>query len=219
MSIKSLGVALLAATLVTLAGCASFPQERLPKAAAAPDVSAFQNKPRVFVDLKFFRGAPGAPGVVDITQSARASIQPIVVRELDASKLFASYSFDEAAKADADATIELHFFNHGSTGGAAVSGFITGFTFGVIPGAATDHYALQSRVLPRAGEPGPVHRSDDALRTWVGIWFIPVAGKTPQKGMDAVLSNMTRDALNRVMADDRLMYSSLAPTATATIAP
>lgn len=215
---KTLGAAIAALIMTMLAGCASFPQDQLA-AATLPDVSAFQNKPRVFVDVKLFRGEPGTADAVDMTAAVAKEITPTIESVLADSKMFASYTLDKFQQEQTDATIQLHFYNYGNGGGAAISGFISGFTFGVIPGAATDHYALQAKVIGRDGVESASYRNDEAIRTWIGIWFIPAAGNTPQKAVAEVFGNMTRDALRSMVENKQLIYSALERHRDASIAP
>lgn len=216
---KIFGAAVAALFMTMLAGCASFPQDKLATVSALPDVSGYTNKPNVYVDLRLYRGAPGSADIVDMTAAANAELKPLVDSVLKDSKLFANYSFDKFKQGEADATIQLHFYNHGSTGGAMVSGFITGFTFGVIPGAATDHYSLQAKVVERDGRETGSYRNDDAIRTWIGIWFIPVAGNTPKEALVEVVTNMTRDALKVMVEQKHLKFSAIERRFDAAIAP
>jgi hypothetical protein len=215
---KFVGAASAALLMTLLAGCASFPQDQLA-AATLPDVSAYANKPSVYVDVKLFRGEPGAANAVDMTAAVAKDINPAIDAVLKDSQLFSSYTFDKFAQDKTDATIQLYFYNHGDAGGAAALGFISGFTFGVIPAAATDKYALQARVIGRDGAEAASYRNDDAIRTWIGIWFIPAAGNTPQKAVAEVFSNMTRDALKSMVEKKQLIYSAIERRHAATVAP
>ena len=106
--------------------------------------------------------------------------------------------------------IKMHFYNHGSTGGAAISGFLSGFTLGIIPGMATDNYTLKLDV--NQGDKNIIEQvSDDALNTYIGIWFIPIMGNTPEKGFDEVISNMIKDSLSNMVESKQLHYAAISP--------
>ncbi|GHB59433.1 hypothetical protein GCM10008107_05730 [Psychrosphaera saromensis] len=190
-----------------LGGCASFPGKKLAQV-DLPDVQQYESKPTVAFDIKFFRGNPESDSAIDLTSSVPA-LTEIVKREIDAAKLFNSYTIDEFNSANAEHVIKLHFYNHvENQGGAAIAGFITGFTFGVIPSFATDKYTLKAELLTTATPAASYsHGSTDTIKTMIGIWFIPAMGNTPKKAFDETISNMVRDALKEMIENKQLQYS------------
>ena len=198
----------LAFSVLVISGCASFSQKEIPVVTEMPKVAQFTTKPNVFVDLKLYRGEPLALNSIDVTSQV-PTLKSMVSKVFDENELFSAYTFDPFEKDKADYTIELHIYNHGNTGGAAISGFLSGFTLGVIPGAATDNYTLRSAVIGKNGEKLAEDSTKDSVTTWVGIWFIPAAGNTPQKAFDETVSNLIKDSLKKMIENKQLKYASL----------
>lgn len=194
-----------------LSGCAAFPSDKL-QAAAVPDVAGTSYRPSAYIDVKFFQGKPGAAGAVEIP-AVKPQAQAAVERVLKQSPVFSQYSFDAFEQDKMDCAVKLHFFNHGSSGGSVLMGVISGFTFGVIPAAATDNYTLVTSVTEQ-GSARPEHQSDDAITTWIGIWFLPAAGKTVEKAVTQTFEELTRDGLRQLVESGELRFE--APVATAT---
>lgn len=188
---STLAVALLAS------GCASFPADTL-KNVAVPDVSGYATKPSAYIDLKFFSGKPGDKMAAEIP-AMRDYHKATVSQTLEASKVFSRTTYDAFEQEKVDTVVSLHFYNHGNVGAAAVSGFLTGFTFGVIPGAATDNFTLVSSAAPSGSKPQKTVTSDDSVTTWIGIWFLPMAGKTPAKAMTQTIEELVRDGLRQLI--------------------
>jgi hypothetical protein len=189
-----------------LGGCASFPAEEVPRT-TMPSVTQYQQKPGVYVDFKFYQGLPGA-GASEIGQ-AREHLRPALERRLDASGLFSRYTLDPAQKREGDYVLRLKMYNHGSSGGAAVSGFISGLTLGIIPGTAKDEYSMTLEVLDPQNQPLQSMRNHDAIRTWMGWIFLPMAGNTPDKAVNDTFGRQV-DALLKELYDSRqLQYSAL----------
>jgi hypothetical protein len=198
---------LLISLFVVLQGCASFSKNQVARVDKMPDVSKYKNKPSAYIDVRFFSGDPDKGKAAEYTM-ARDKVRPMVEKEVSASNLFSSFTFDEFKKNETDYTIKLHFYNHGDAGGAAIGGFLCGFTFGVIPAAATDNYTLKYQLVDKGGKVVKDRRSKDAMTTWMGIWFIPAAGNTPEKAFEKTLTNQVRDALKNLVEDGSLQYSS-----------
>jgi hypothetical protein len=191
--------------LVALTGCAAFPQQKVAAVPSFTAASPAQAKPSAYLQVQFFRGPtgsegiellPGQPGVNKLIQSLRAHVE--------GSGLFRSVSYDSAQKASSDLQLNLRVRNHGNYGAAMASGFVTGFTMGVIPGAATDNYSVELQVLDRSGQPARKFANDDAVRTWMGWIFLPLAGKTIPKAVDSTLSNQVRDVLRQAQEAGQL---------------
>ncbi|MGJ8691693.1 MAG: hypothetical protein ACSHW0_04370 [Thalassotalea sp.] len=193
--------------LLTLSGCAAFPDEQIAKVENLPDVSQYKNKPSVAIDLKFYRGSPDDANPIEMSQLT-PQLQEMTAKVLDESQLFEKYTYDIFEKNEVDYVIKMHFYNHGNTGGAAISGFLSGFTFGIIPGVATDSYSLKLEV--HQGDKSIIEQvSNDALNTYIGIWFIPVMANTPEKGFDEVISNMIKDSLTKIIESKQLHYAAV----------
>lgn len=192
--------------LVLLSGCATFKQNEIAQVDALPDVSQYQNKPSVFVDFQFFRGEPGSDEA-KVVPPARKQMQPVIEEALRDSALFESYTFDEQEKENTDYTIRINVYNHGNAGAAAALGFISGFTFGVIPAAATDNYTVTAEALDRQGEVISKLQNKDSVTTWIGLWFIPMMGNTPKQAASDTLENQVHDLLKTLVENKTLQYS------------
>lgn len=203
---KKLALALLT-TAIALSGCASFKKNEVAHIDKLPDVSQYRNKPSVYIDFRFFRGEPGSTGAPEISM-AHDHLKPQIEKALADSQLFSNVSFDESMKKQSDYTLKLHVYNHGSTGAAAVAGFLCGFTFGVIPAAATDNYTLLADVSKPDGASTKV-QNKDAITTWMGIWLIPAMGNTPAAAINDTITNQLRDVLKRLVDGGNIQYSWL----------
>ncbi len=206
--IRNVVLTLSAAAVLAMAGCASFPQDKLATVKDMPSVAQYQHKPSAYIDLRFYVGKPDVAGSPPTqVASVPQGLQSIVATAVDKSGMFSSYSFDPSKKADADYTIEFYFYDYGNQGAAMISGFITGFTFGIIPGGATDNYTLHATLMAKDGTAQPMLSSDDAISTWMGIWFIPAMGNSPAKAQQQTLGNMVNDALKRMFDAGEIKYS------------
>ena len=198
------------ALILGLAGCASFPQNQIAPVTDMPSVTQYTHKPSVYFDVRFFRGNPDTPNAQPAeVGGAESMARSVVEKQAHDSGLFSSYSFDQSKQADADYTIQLYYYNYGSQGAAFAAGFITGFTFGVIPTAATDHYTLRASLTAKGSTAPQTLSSQDSMSTWIGLWFIPMMGHTPQKGVQSTLGNMTLAAFKQMITSGQLKYSVL----------
>lgn len=188
-----------------LGGCASFPAEDVPRT-SMPSFTQYQQKPGVYVDFKFYQGLPGA-GASEIGQ-AREHMRPALEQRLAASGMFSHYTLDPAQKREDDYVLRLKVYNHGSSGGAAISGFITGLTLGIIPGTAKDEYSMTLEVLDGQNQPLQSVRNHDAIRTWMGWIFLPMAGNTMDKALYDTFNRQV-DALLKELYDSRQLEYSL----------
>lgn len=215
--LKRVAAALVLLSFMALGGCATYHLEKTGQAGQLPDTSGYKQRPSVYVDAHVYFGsspdAEDAPENKAGTELFRTSVDKVVKD----SNLFASHSLDSAD--GADYTIELKMMNHGDKGAAAAVGFVTGLTLGVIPGAATDNYRLTATVTDKSGKQVGQYVVDDAVKTWIGIWFLPVmGGHLPKDVVPMVWENMVRTAFKQ-MADDRaIRYAALPPSLLAMVA-
>ncbi len=206
MLFRKLSLAVAAVIMAITTGCASFPQNEISKVNSLPDVSQYKNKPSVFVDLNFYRGEPGN-GKSAESSAARDAIMPIVEKTIKDSKLFGEVTYDEFDQKNVEYTLKVNVYNHGNEGSAAVSGFLTGFTLGVIPGAATDNYTLTIEAADRNGTLLESISNKDSVTTWIGLWFIPAMGNTPGDAIGTTLDNQIKAALKVLIESGKLKYS------------
>lgn len=203
---KTIQLALLCSA-ISVTGCASFHQEKVAHVDAMPDTSQYQNRPSVYIDFDFYRGKPNE-NALDV-DTAEVHIKPLLEKVVNESNLFSNVSYDETKKAEMDYTITLRAYNHGEVGAAAVMGFITGFTLGVIPSAATDEFSVLVEVTDNTGQTLHNNQNNDAITTWIGIWFIPVMGFTVDEAVNASLENQIKQALKEAFESGTMKYSHL----------
>jgi hypothetical protein len=208
LMLKKVTVTLVVAAVTVLSGCASFRNNEVPEAAVAT-VTNLQKKPTAYVQPRLFRGEPGT-NVTEVTSQSE-KLQAVAGGALEGSGVFSKVSFAEADKAQSDHTLVVDVYNHGSIGASAISGFISGFTFGVIPGVATDNYTVEIKLLDKAGAEVGKTSSKDSITTWIGIWFIPMMGNTPEKAFSATIDNQIKTAVKRLMEEGKLKLSSDRP--------
>lgn len=195
--------------VVGLSGCASFEQGRVPKVTSMPNVSQYENKPSVYVDFSFFRGKPG--GAPTEISNVGEKLRSVVSAAIKKTELFSQVDFTQRDAANIDYTVSVNVYNHGNEAGAAVSGFIAGFTFGVIPGMATDNYVVEIEVKDNLGNVLSKRVNRDSIDTWIGIWFIPQMSNTPEKAMTNVLQNQISSALIDLFNEGVFKYSLTNP--------
>lgn len=207
MSNKNLLTMLVIAAYILLSGCASFPQNEMAQVQQMPNVAKYKNKPSVYIDFKLFRGSPGSGSEAVEISAAKDKLMPSIEQVITDSNLFSHITFDEFEKEKTGYTLRLHVYNHGNIGAAAASGFITGLSLGIIPGAATDKFTLQAQLSDKRGRELKRISNDDSVTTWIGIWFIPLMGNTPDAAVISTVSNQVRSALKELVESGKLKYS------------
>jgi hypothetical protein len=193
--------------MLVLSGCASFEKEQLARLEAMPDVSQYSNKPTVYVDYHFYSGNPDSNPTEN--QQAKEHLEPVIVQAIEKAGLFSEYSFDKDKASDSDYTITVNVYNHGNKGAAFASGFITGFTFGLIPGSGTDNFTVSVDAIDKQGNVLSNQVNNDAVQTWIGIWFLPMMGNTPDKAISRTIENQVVTALVGLFNDKVFQYSLL----------
>jgi hypothetical protein len=197
---KILGLALLLA--LSSLGCSiSIPQNKLPILAKLPDRSTVADKPSAFLDVRFLVDLSGGAKPPFEPPPATAKFKELVDKVTKESGLFSRYSFEAG---DADYRIKMDMLDYGSLEAAVASGFLTGATLGIIPGGATDNYRLTVKVADRNGEELKTYRFEDAVVSWMGIWFAPAAAASTEDVIPALFENMLRHAYRKI-CDDKLL--------------
>ncbi|MDR2031887.1 MAG: hypothetical protein LBP86_06490 [Azoarcus sp.] len=192
---------------IALTGCASFRNNEVAEVTSLPDVSQYQNKPSVFVEVLFLRGETG--GVASELPAAKPEAQEIVGKVLGDSGLFSKYSFNNVDKQTADYTLHVSVHNHGNTPLAIISGFISGLTFALVPGAATDNYTLTAKLIDNTGAVISETANTDSITTWIGWFLIPAASNTPAKAFSQTVGNQLKAILNEWVESGKLKYSQI----------
>lgn len=199
---------------VVLTGCASFSNNEVAEVQSMPDVSQHRNKPSAFVQVRFYRGDPGA--TEDEIPLARFEAQKWVEKVLNESGLFSKYSFDEAARQEADHALNIDIYNHGNVGAAAASGFITGATLFLVPAPSTDNYTVEASLADNTGTVISKVTNKDSITTWFGLWFVFSIGHTPDKAIAQTVENQLRAVLVELVRSGKLKYSQFDPDTTTT---
>lgn len=193
-------LALLALTF--LGGCASFPQHQVPTASAIPAAKQPAQKPSVIINVTHYMGEnPGTE-----MRTASDFLRPVITSAILESGLVDPTPHVLGDKTDLQLDVTIN--NVGNMGAAAASGFISGLTLGVIPGAATDNFKVKLKVTNTGGTVLGTHANQDAIRTWTGWIFLPLAGKTPAKAVKSTIVNQVRAALNEAFEAGQLNASS-----------
>ena len=188
-------------------GCASFPNNGVPTVDKLPDKSAFRNKPSIFLDAKMTVDMSGGKNAPAENKPGTDKFKEMVEKATKDSNMFGNYTLDPFKGREMDYTVKLELLNHGSSGAAAVSGFITGLSLFIIPGAATDHYKLTAAVTDRSGRKLATYELNDSVKTWIGIWFIPFMGKSPATVVPEVWENMVKTIFQNISNDKLMKYS------------
>jgi len=192
--------------IAMLVACASFEQHEVAKVDELPDVSQYQNKPSVFVDLAFYSGSPNAGNAVALAEGKKL-LMPHVKEVIEGSELFSEITYDEFEKDKVDYELQVAVYNHGTSGAGAVLAFLSGFTFGVIPAVATDNYTVDVKLMNTPGKLLREERNKDSVTTWIGLWFIPFMGYTPEKAVFNTINNQVRAALKELIESGAMKYS------------
>lgn len=206
MIIKNIKIIIGLVIASVLNGCASFPQNELAQVEPFPNMDRYTNKPSVYVDFNYFRGQPHSASAREVN-AAYDVFQPMIENVIINSRLFDQVAFHDNDKQNKDYTIQINAYNHGNEAAAMISGFITGYSLGLIPGAATDNYTLTIKVLDKSGKTINEHENKDSVTTWVGLWFIPAMANTPEKAVLSTLENQIRTALKQLIESGSLKYS------------
>ncbi|ERI49707.1 hypothetical protein N878_10875 [Pseudomonas sp. EGD-AK9] len=193
------------AMVLALAGCASFPGDQVAET-TLPSMSSYQQRPGVFVDFNFYRGEADSATAVEVPQG-RDLLKPQLEAALRDSGLFSRYTLDPFQKQAGDYTLKLNVYNSGSEGAAMVSGMITGFTLGIIPGSAKDEYTMTLQVLDDQGQPLQVGQNHDSVRTWMGLVFIPMMAYTPAEAINDSFRRQLNALLKQLLDQQVLKYA------------
>lgn len=178
MKLKMIGCVL----VLALSGCASFTSDEVPETQVPLVTTTATVKPNAYVDFMFMRGSPVGGTAVEMPQ-ARDLLKPQLETVLRESQLFDRYTLNAFERQPEDYTLKLRVYNDGSDGLGIISGFISGFTFMVIPATAKDQYTMTLEVLNADGKAVSDHRNHDSIRTWMGWIFLPFVGNTTEEAV------------------------------------
>jgi hypothetical protein len=193
------------------AACASFPADRLPRVDEVPSQGQFSNRPSVNVPLRFMIDTSGGAQPAREVNGPIPTLRQVVEKVATDAALFRSVTFDSSSATDADYVLRIDITNYGDIGKATAAGVITGLTLFIVPTAATDNYKLTAKLFDSGGQLLHTYSYDDAVTTWIGIWLLPVAGKTPRSAIESVWENMIRTLFRDILKDRLLRYSEASP--------
>ncbi|MEH6345572.1 MAG: hypothetical protein V7785_10840 [Bermanella sp.] len=191
---------------IFFSGCASFKNDNF-NSVELTDQSSYENKPSVYIDLELvFKD-----GVQEIAgnEETLGLIKSNLANVLNKNGLFSEYSFQNERADKMDYTLKIKVLNHGNNGAASVAGFITGYSLFIIPTYATDNYTVTTDLLKNGKQVSGFNESD-SIRTWIGLWFIPVMSSNhPKDVSQEVIQNLIIRGLNELIKGKELKYSAL----------
>ncbi|CAM3368660.1 hypothetical protein BZK31_21490 [Pseudomonas floridensis] len=201
------GKAIALVLALSLSGCASFTKDEVAPV-NLPSMAGYSNKPNVYVDFDFYQGEPDSAKATELPQ-ARDMLQPDLKRVFEESGLFGRVVFDEFQKQPGDYSLRLKAYNHPPGGGQMVWAFVSGLTFTIIPALATDQYTMSLETLDDRGQSSGKTSNHDAINTWMGIWFLPLAGNTPKAAITDTFNRQVNALLKNWVEKNRVKYSAL----------
>ncbi len=189
-----------------ISGCASFKNEQVSSTDLL-DLSSYQNKPSVYIDVdyKFQDGAKVIPGGKEEITRIQADLSNFLI----SNNVFSEHSFKSELAYKMDYTLKVNVLNHGDLGAASAAGFITGYSLFLIPTYATDNFTVTTELYKKGDQVSSFNESD-SMRTWFGLWFIPMMGSgDPKNVRKEVIQNLIIRGLNDLISGKKLEYSSL----------
>ncbi len=90
-----------------------------------------------------------------------------------------------------------------------VLAFLSGFTFTIIPALATDQYTMSLETLDEQGQSLGKTSNHDAVNTWMGIWFLPLASNTPKAAITDTFNRQVNALLKNWVDNNRIKYSAV----------
>lgn len=107
-----------------------------------------------------------------------------------------------------DVKVNLHLLNHGNAALAMTSGFISGYTFMLVPGFGTDQYKLTASVRTSSGKSRNYELNESATTVFWLPFIVATPFKSPSSVIPKVQENMYRNLFSRMEADGLLPKSS-----------
>lgn len=170
----------------------------------------YQNKPSVYIDLHFYWGE-----LIASNMSERASEKDLLVNRFDAilkqADLFEYYTFNQHNRKPNDYTIKVNVYNHGSYIGV-LPAIITSAIFYIIPSYVTDNYVLTWQVVsPNNQQIIMEKQNEDYIRTWQGIWFLPLSSNTPHNAIANTFDRQVKSMLKQIIDKQVAIYDATMP--------
>jgi len=194
--------------LLLLAGCAAFPGDELPSQPFRASASEQQQRPNVLVEFNFYRGEAQDQDATSIAV-AREGLKPTLRKVLEGSGLFERITLVPEPGRPDDALLRLKLYNSTSYAAAIASGLITGATFFLVPGTAKDDYVLTAEWLPPGASTPQRARNAASVRTWMGVWFLPLAAShSAGTAIEETFARQINDILKQLQASGAFDRSS-----------
>jgi hypothetical protein len=185
--------------ILALAGCAVFTADKIQDT-SLPIPSGLASKPGLHIEFNFYRGQPDNASARSIP-IAREGLEPMLLKTLESSGLFDHYSLAPEPARSGDYVLKLKLYNHSPMAASVASGMLTGATLFLVPGVARDDFTLTGELLDPALQPIAVHRNDDAIRTWMGVWFIPWMSHSTEEAISDTFTRQVKDLLKTLVAE------------------
>lgn len=178
---------------IYLCGCGYFPKNLIAPLNSFPDVSHYENKPQIFIDLKRFSGNPDKGKVYPkmFTQKEHE----IYTSTVESSGLFSKVEFDDYLKKDADYTIEFYLYAHAK--GALLGILLPGFSMGLIPYPVDTILTLKTRVIDKHENTIDEYKNQDIITFWFHLFLIPFGDKSFNDAPTVI--NMINDSLKHLV--------------------
>jgi hypothetical protein len=198
MNLRSLSI--LAGFSLLATSCATFPNNRLPKVAAQAPANV--KKVPVTYSMKAGHNLTGSRTEYGAEQVKK--LQSPLAAALEESGRFSSVREGKGGAVHVD----VDMLNHGNAAAAAISGFITGFSFFTIPGFANDNYKLTATARTSSGK-SRQYVLEDGVTT---VFWLPMIIATPfafpTQVIPKVQGNMYRNLIQNMENDGILPKAS-----------
>jgi hypothetical protein len=205
-------VAIVAGTVLLVAGCAIFPDKQLPEVTTLPNKSQFASRPSVALDVKYRMDPKGGEGGAP-TENVQmtANLKGIVEEITKESTLFSRHSMDAFDAKNMDYSVKLELIERADMGPALVGAIITGLSLYIIPSKVSVEYELNATVSDRNGAKLKSYQLKDGLSMWQGIVFLPFGEKSLAETPKRIVGNMVKNLYQGMANDNVLRYSWNAP--------
>lgn len=191
---------LLAGFAVLATSCATFPNNKLPQ--VADTAASPARKVSVSYTMKGGHNLTGSR--TDYSSTQVQNLRKPLVDTLEKSGRFSSVREGKGGAVQVD----VDLLNHGNAAGAAISGFITGFSFFTIPGFAVDNYKVTATARGASGK-SRQYVLEDGVTT---VFWLPLIVATPfsfpTQVIPKVHGNMYRNLLQNMENDGLLPKSA-----------
>ena len=132
-----------------------------------PPENAFSNKPSLSLSVSGTFDHGSSP--TKVNSEFLDELKGSTIRAYEESGLFSSVRIDDK---QADLQAEVNFIQKGSEGLAFISGFISGYTFTLIPGYAKEEDFLKTTYKDRNGKVIGQIEKEESLSFWIQFFLL-----------------------------------------------